>query len=88
MTRYFVPSNLISADLNGSAVILQTDISEYFGLNEVGARVWAMLRERPQTVSELAVIIADLYEIRYDQCRSDIELLMDKLLREKLVEAQ
>lgn len=86
MIKYFATSNQISADLTGNTVILQTEVSEYFGLNEVGTRIWAMLQLEPQTISDLVRNITDVYEVDDEQCQKDVEAIIERLQQESLVE--
>lgn len=45
-------NDLVSSDLDGEVVMMSIDNGEYYGLDAVGSRVWALL-ERPQAVSDL-----------------------------------
>ena len=88
MVKYVATPNQISAELGKSSVILQTDISEYFGLNEVGSHVWSMLLQQPKSISELVSKITDLYEVDYEQCYNDVKALIEQLQQKSLVETR
>jgi hypothetical protein len=73
--------NQVSTELGGEAVILGVDEGEYFGLNEVGARVWALV-QAPVLVSAICETIMNEYEVERGECQRDVlELLND--LRDK-----
>ena len=42
----------MSSELAGEAVILDMESGTYFGLNEVGARVWSLIQE-PRAVRDI-----------------------------------
>ena len=58
-------------------VILGADAGEYFGLNEVGARVWALVQQKT-SVRAICGVICDEYEVSEAECQRDVlELLTD-----------
>ena len=88
MVKYVATPNQISAELGENSVILQTDISEYFGLNEVGSYVWSMLLEQPKSIAELVSKVTDIYEVSHEECYNDVKTLIEKLHQEALVETR
>jgi hypothetical protein len=69
--------NQVSTQLGGEAVILGVDVGEYFGLNEVGARVWQLIQE-PTAVQAICAAILDEYDVTEEECQRDVlELLSD-----------
>jgi hypothetical protein len=80
-TTVAVSPNQVSTSLGHEAVILGADAGEYFGLNEVGARIWELVQQ-PVQVAQICAQICAEYEVPPDQCERDvIELLAE--LREK-----
>jgi Coenzyme PQQ synthesis protein D (PqqD) len=75
----------LSAGLDGEAVILGLDSSLYFGLNEVGARIWSHL-ETPISIAELEARITAEYDVSPDRARNDIVELVNLLHGQGLVE--
>lgn len=68
--------NQISSELSGEAVILQLSSGTYYGLNEVGARIWELIQQ-PQRFDDVLSALLDEYEIEPDACRHDlVEILM------------
>jgi hypothetical protein len=67
----------VSTELGEEVVVLGAEAGQYFGLNEVAARVWALLQS-PITVAALCDGILAEFEVEQDACRSDVlELLRD-----------
>ena len=68
----------ISADLSGSAAILQPDTGIYYGVNEVGASVWDFLKT-PRKGHDVLVQLLEEYDVQADVCRDDLLALLADL---------
>ena len=77
----------ISCDLEGEAVILHLGDGVYYGLNEVGARVWTLVQQ-PRTVLEIRDVLLKDYDVRLDDCTRDLIVLLQQLMDWKLVEVR
>ena len=75
----------ISVELAGEVVILSTKSGMYYGLDEVGARIWQLLKE-PKTVQDLLDTILQEFDATADQCELDLLDLLDDLKSKDLVE--
>jgi hypothetical protein len=80
-----VAKEQVSCDLAGEAVILNLKSGQYFGLNEVGARIWALIQE-PKTVDELLQALFEEYDVTLDQLERDLLALLEKMVAKKLIE--
>lgn len=75
----------ISSDLAGEAVILNMKSGIYFGLNEVGARIWALIQQ-PKSVRELRETLLAEYEVAPEVCDRDLVQLLQDLKTADLIE--
>ena len=75
----------VSCDLAGEAAILNLKNSAYYGLDEVGARIWNLI-EQPTAVSAVRDAIVDEYDVDAEQCERDVIKLLHKLAAEGLVD--
>ena len=75
----------VSTVLDGEAVLLELSRGVYFGLNEVGTRVWEMVRE-PRDVASIRDAVCDEYDVTPGQCLVDMVDLLERMHREGLVE--
>ncbi len=67
----------VSCELDGEAAILDLKQGVYYGLNPVGATVWALISE-PRSVAEIQRALLDQYDVTPEQCERDLlELLAD-----------
>lgn len=80
-----VSQDQVSCELGGEAAILNLKVGVYYGLNEVGARIWKLIHE-PKRVSEIRDTILEEYEIEPDDCEADIMVLLQDLLDNGLIE--
>jgi len=80
-----VRSRHVSVDLNGEAVVLDTDSGDYFGIDGVGARIWELIAT-PRRVAELAETLVSEYDVDPSQCRSDLQRFLQDLSEQGLID--
>lgn len=71
--------------LDGEAVLLDLASGTYFGLNEVGARLWDLLAAG-NTVGEARRTLLDEFEVEEQVLRDDVDALIAELERRQLVQ--
>ena len=77
---------VLFTSMGEDAVLLHVQRGDYYSLNKVGARLW-VLTDGCKTISELAVLITEEFEITREQAESDIIELAEQLEKEGLVKA-
>lgn len=80
-----VTADQISCDLAGDAAILNLTTGTYFGLDEVGARIWNLIQQ-PRTVNELKAVLLEEYEVEASRCEADLKSLLAEMAAAGLVE--
>ena len=75
---------LMTADMNGSAVMMDIMPGKYYTLGEVGGRIWELLEE-PMTVAALVQKLTAEYDVSAERCRADILPFLRKLLERGLL---
>jgi Coenzyme PQQ synthesis protein D (PqqD) len=80
-----VSQDQVSCELGGEAAILNLKAGVYYGLNEVGARIWKLIHE-PKRVSEIRDTILEEYQVEPEQCEVDVMVLLQALLDNGLIE--
>lgn len=75
----------ISSNLGDEEVILHLQSGTYYGLNEVGTRIWHLIQE-PKSVSAIYQQLLIEYDIDADQCKRDVLALLQQLADEHLIE--
>ncbi len=86
-TTFITSPSAISTELEGEAVILDTAASEYYGLNEVGTRIWSLLQE-PKTLDEIVDVLLEEYSVDRDQCEDDVRELLNQMTEKNLLEVR
>jgi hypothetical protein len=84
-SRVVASREQVSCDLGGEAAILNLKNSVYYGLDPVGARIWAMLQQ-PRSIGELRDAILLEFDVTPERCESDLFVLLEKLMAEGLIE--
>ena len=84
--KYKLSSQQIASKVAGETVILNYGKGAYYGLDEVGVRIWDTLEKGPQTIDTLCDAVTEEYDIDADTCKSDIDILLKDLISEGLVE--
>jgi|SRR5215217_95141 len=86
-SRVVATREQVSTDLGGEVAILNLKKGAYYGLEDVGARIWSLLQE-PITVGEIRNILVSEYEVEPDRCERDLIALLQRLADEELVEVR
>ena len=71
-------------ELEGRTVMMSVEHGQYFGTNELGSRLWALL-EGPRKVSELCRAIQAEYEVEPATCEADVRAYLEELLGKGLI---
>ena len=80
------PKVIYKALLDGEAVLFSTEEEVYFGLNEVGARVWELLPPATNSLDELCAALAVQYpDADPAMIRADVMELIAELSSHRLV---
>jgi hypothetical protein len=74
-----------SCKLNDEVAILNLDTALYFGVDRVGAQIWAAL-EVPKTVAALCDDVVGRFEVGPAECRGDVEKFLTRLYENGLIE--
>jgi hypothetical protein len=69
---------VISQEVSGETVLLDLESENYFGLDEVGTRIWQLIKEG----GDLRVIyntLLDEYEVEEQRLQTDLEALLGEI---------
>lgn len=80
-----VSRNQVSTSLGNEAVILGAEAGQYFGLNELGARVWELV-QRPVRVSAICAALEAEYDVQPEVCERDVIELLGELRSKGLLD--
>jgi hypothetical protein len=75
----------VSTNLSGEAVILGMRDGVYYGLDPVGARIWALV-QAPRAIDEVVSTIAAEYDVSRERALADLLALAGQLMERGLLE--
>jgi hypothetical protein len=84
-TRLSVPSDVLVQELEGESVLLNLNSGRYFGLDEVGTRMWQVLTTAGSIEAAHEMLVNE-YDVEPERLRHDLELLVEKLAGHGLLE--
>ncbi len=86
-TTIFHGGDVVFRNLDGEAVLVDLKAGIYFGLDEVGTRIWEWIGEHGRVGSVLDAIVGT-YEVSREQARQDLVHLIEELLEQGLVRTE
>jgi len=84
-SRIRVPPDVLVSDVGGESVFLNLKTESYFGLDDVGTRMWKQLTENETVESAYQALLTE-YDIDEAQLTNDLDELVQKLVDNGLVE--
>ena len=76
--------SVVSRELEGEAVILNLESGVYFGLNEVGTRIWALIQQG-RSLRNVLEALQQEYEVNPQILENDLLQLVEQLQARGLV---
>ena len=84
-SRITASKNLLHCTVNGEAVILSMESGIYFGLDNVGVRIWELIQE-PTTMNLLLEKLLSEYDVDPNVCRDHLVDFINDLHSRELIE--
>lgn len=76
--RITVPESVLFRDLDGEAVLLETGSGRYYGLDEVGTRMWSLIHSHGEIEAACRALLAE-YDVPEDRLREDLGRFVETL---------
>lgn len=86
-TRVSQRKEVLFHELGGEAVLLNLESGKYFGLDEVGTRMWLLITEHGQLAPAYEALLAE-YEVEPERLEQDLLKLANQLLEHGLLEVE
>ena len=80
-----ISEEALSQEVNGETVILDLKSESYFGLDEVGTRIWQLLLENGD-VKKVFDVMLDEFDVDEDQLEADINKLINDMVKNGLLQ--
>lgn len=78
---------IVSSEIDGETVMMSVDMGSYYGLNEIGTRIWELI-ESPRTISDICDQLTKEYKVEPETCRKEIFDFLSTLTEEEIVEVK
>lgn len=85
--RLRAADQVLFRELDGESVLLNVATESYFGLDDVGTRMWMLLTTN-ETIQHSYERLAEEYEVSESQLRKDIQALIEELIEHGLVKIE
>lgn len=82
--RFNISDEVLSQEVNGETVLLDLDGESYFGLNEVGTRIWQLLKDELNIGNVLDTLDGE-YDVSREQLERDVAKLLGSLEESGLI---
>jgi hypothetical protein len=76
--------DVLDTDIDGQTVMMDIEQGRYFGLNETGTRIWALLAE-PVVIGDLCDQLTDKFDVPREQCERQVIDYLGSLLARGLL---
>jgi hypothetical protein len=84
MQRIRLSKDVVFRELSGEAVILNLATGTYFGLNDVGTRMWALLVEHGSTDKVVQTLLKE-FDVEEATARADLDTFLRRLRSKGLI---
>ena len=75
--------DVLVRELDGEAVLLNLDSESYYGLNQVGARMWALVMES-DSIQAAYEVLANEYEVEAKTLKDDLRTQIEEWIEHGL----
>ena len=79
-----IPTQVMARTVGDETVILDLASGTYFGLDPIGARIWALMAEG-RALTEICTTMLEEYEVEREQLQADVLKLAQDLRAQGLV---
>ncbi len=70
--------DVISQEVSGETVLLDLESENYFGLDEVGTRIWQLIKETNDLNSIFKTLLTE-YEVSEERLQQDLTVLLTEI---------
>ncbi len=82
-----ISDNVLFQEIGGECVLLNMESEQYFGLDEVGTRIWELITQDGDTTKILEQLQAE-YEVDREILIHDFTNLLENMKKEHLITVQ
>ena len=77
--KYQLSPDVLSQEVHGETVLLDLAGETYFGLNEVGTRIWQLLKQ-DHGFEDMLEVLEQEFDVSRERLQADVSQLMEDLI--------
>lgn len=70
--------------LDGQTIVVNLEAGHYYGLDEVGSRMWELISEYSSSEKVIALLLEE-FDVEEDKLRSDFREFLEKLQKAEVI---
>ena len=82
--RVSLSDRVLAQEVAGETVLLDMASEQYFGLDEVGTRIWQLLRDGGDLRETFEIMLSE-YDVEPDRLAADLRALVEEAVTEGLL---
>jgi hypothetical protein len=75
---------MVTSNLDGEIVMMSVENGEYYGLDEIGTRIWQLM-EHPIVIENLISCLTEEFEVELEECEEDTLEFLEDLYSRNLI---
>ena len=79
-----IQKDVLSQEVSGESVLLDLNSESYYSLNELGTRLWQLLKTGAD-LEKIYITLFEEYEVGADELRRDLEKMISEMLAAGLI---
>ena len=78
-------NEVFTSEIDEEVVMMNVDTGRYFGMDDVGSRIWKLLKERIR-VKEIVNTLLKEYDVSEEECTNDVIEFLNELKNNNLLQ--
>lgn len=83
--RVTIPEGVVIRDVAGESVILNLNNEQYYGLDDIGTRMWVVLTSSP-SIQDAVNALLEEFDVSKQTLEQDVRTLLAELSAQELLE--
>ncbi len=79
--------DVVFRDLDDEMIIMDMNTGKYFGLNETGAKIWALLDKYQKPKKVIDELLTE-YNLSEDECEREVKQFLQAILNKGLIDVE
>lgn len=86
-TVYSCVEDVLDTTIDNEVVLMSISEGVYIGLDEVGSRIWELLKSNASSIETLCAALQEEFEVDPQTCRTEAQAFLNDMVERGLIEA-